>query len=497
MNTTDLYDVIIKIAGEDGLKRLITEATDVQAALGKVTEAADVVQKKTFSMGSAAAAGKGLFAAFQGGEIGGIVRGVGELVDVIPGLSTFSGAIKKIGDVAEVGWPMLKDLFGMLTSEPEKIAEGAKAIADYGERINDLGETVKNLTDRQAGLNAEMERGKKAVEEQAASVERLRKLQQDNEPEKEAAKERGENLTSVFRGQQEDIVEALAIAQAKREAPILQKTMDDLLAGTSFQELMLNEPEKYDKAMHAKKRLRQLRPEDGEVLPKDVQDKAWQTAASAIDQGDANAIRDVVGLLPETGRGSQFRRGFQHELPENKAAEAAAEQAEDDANARYSENAKKHRAFIKEGQVLQRQGEAIQEQGEREQEREKHADEAAAAQRAKQFATEAQQAAHDRPQMEAEMRVRQAAVFHGVSLTPAQVTGAAHEALSAVEQGINTNLAILGAIRSVAQRSADLRSRLQAQEANARQLQGELGGLFMGSDKSGQFSLAPVIPLGP
>src|ERR1039458_4589919 len=134
MNSTDLYDVIIKIAGEEGLKRLVKEAGDVKDALGKVTEASEAVTKKTFDMSSLAASGKGLFSAFQAGEIGGIVRGIGDPVDLVPALHTFAPAIRKIGDVSEVAWPFLKDIYAQITKEPEKVEAAAEAVADYGER---------------------------------------------------------------------------------------------------------------------------------------------------------------------------------------------------------------------------------------------------------------------------------------------------------------------------------------------------------------------------
>src|ERR1017187_5144485 len=221
MNSTDLYDVIIKIAGEEGLKRLVKEAGDVKDALGKVTEASEAVTKKTFDMSSLAASGKGLFSAFQAGEIGGIVRGVGDLVDLVPALNMFAPAIKKIGDVSEVAWPFLKDFYTQMTASsgaPEKVAEATEAVEDYGERLDQLGETIRDVTDRHAAPSAEIAPGKKEGEDQAAAVEKLKALQAGGDvgPE-EAEKERAENLQSKFRGKQEDVIERVALGMFMQE----------------------------------------------------------------------------------------------------------------------------------------------------------------------------------------------------------------------------------------------------------------------------------------
>ena len=117
-----------------------------------------------------------------------------------------------------------------------------------------------------------------------------------------------------------------------------------------------------------------------------------------------------------------------------------------------------------------------------------------AAQAEKQIQADVARIEHDRPQQQAEQSVRQMAGFNGLQLTPSQVTAAAHEALGSVEQGIQTNQAIMGAILSVAQRSAALSARLAEQEMKARNLALQMNGLFMSSDDSGLFSLSPNLP---
>jgi hypothetical protein len=230
-------------------------------------------------------------------------------------------------------------------------------------------------------------------------------------------------------------------------------------------------------------------------IPKDVQDSARKMAADAIVRGKEGAIRDIIDILP-AGKGVRFQEGFKQELPENKAIEAAAEEAEEEANAQAHLAAQKRNAARKaqerESADMARVADQVSSQLEAQRQREARD----AAQAAKQSQAETAKLEHDRPQQQAEQRVRQAAGFNGVSLTPQQITSAASQALASVAQGADVNQAILGALMDIMEHARQLKDRLQAQEAAAHGIKVSMNRLMSNTDTSGNFSLAPVIPMG-
>ena len=541
VTTTEWYDLILRVSGQEGLTGLVKQATEAKASLDRLTEAGAAVEKKSIDLNSLAAGGRGLFSAWQSGEIGQIAHGIGDLVGLVPGLGLYGAAIGKIGDVAAVAWPALKDLYQTFTAQPEKVVEATKAIEDYGTRINELGESVENLTNRKASLNAQLERENKGLAEAATWAEKAAKLQaQDNGSGKEAEEERAGNLQSVLGGTYEDVVESLAVAMAKKELDELRAELpgkdrdlrerraggEDVrdeataLAGQydRAQELArvtASEEEQAETALRAQQAAddaerrvknmllagqqptaadfagvawtREQLGKQSHGIPQDIQDAARKAADAAVIGGKEDAIRTIAGMLPD-------QKAFGRELPESKAAEAAADEAEEEATEAWRVKRRARDAAAKaqarESAEMGRVADQVSAQLDAQRQREARD----AAQAEKQIQADVARIEHDRPQQQAEQSVRQMAGFNGLQLTPSQVTAAAHEALGSVEQGIQTNQAIMGAILSVAQRSAALSARLAEQEMKARNLALQMNGLFMSSDNSGLFSLLPNLP---
>jgi hypothetical protein len=349
MTSEEIIKLVLQTVGQEDLKRLGEEAVKVKDALQKTGDAMSQVEKKSIDLEALASQGKGLFAVFQTGEIPGIIRGVGEMIDLVPGLNSFAPAIKKIGDVSEVAWPFLKDLYTTITKEPEKVKEATEAIADYGERIDELGESVTNMTDRQASLNAELERGKKALEDQAKRVQELNALQpHQSESVAEAASERAENLTSVFGGRQEDLVEHVSRAMAKKERA--EKTAElEALGGTA--DKMAAEGKAVPEAiLQSIGKLQDRLDEFKKGIPKDSQDAARKLLADAIRGGKEDAVRQIAGLLPAQGAGSEFKQGFKRELPEEKAIDQEDEQAFQDSLDKRSKAVKRRNERMRHNQ---------------------------------------------------------------------------------------------------------------------------------------------------
>lgn len=335
MTTEEIIELVLKTSGQDGLARLAEEAFKVKDALEKVTVAADAVEKKSIDLSALAASGQGLFTAFQSGELPGIIQGIGSMVELVPGLNAFAPAIKKIGDVSEVAWPFLKDLYETFTKEPEAVKEAAKAIVDYGERLTEAGETVTNMTDRQVSLNIELERGKKALEEQVAAVTKLNALQKPQGPieadEAAAEKERSEILSGALGGQQEDVIEEVAKGEFHREwkssQDELRKIGTEADQATARGEVVSDEILARIEALSNRLELMNASGKAG-IIPKDIQDRARQKAADAVVGGKEGAIRDIVGMLPE---GSATRDILKEQLPEEKARRDAERKAVEDA----------------------------------------------------------------------------------------------------------------------------------------------------------------------
>ena len=141
--------------------------------------------------------GQGLFSAFQTGELPGIIRGVGELADLVPGLNAFAPAIRKIGDVSEYAWPMLKEFYKAMTEEA--MPEAVKAVKDYGTRIDEAGVAVKNLTDRTEELAAAEAREGKAVETVIEQRTKLAALEKQGEEKDTAEAERKQRASTSKR----------------------------------------------------------------------------------------------------------------------------------------------------------------------------------------------------------------------------------------------------------------------------------------------------------
>lgn len=366
MTAEEIIKLVLETRGVEGLKELGTEAIETAKALATVAEAADKVEKKTLDLASLKDQGMGLFSAFQSGEIPQIIQGVGGLVELVPALNTFAPAIKKIGEVSEYAWPLLKQVYAAYTAGNEDLKKTAKETEDYGERVDELGESVKNLTDHTASLNAERERGNKLLEAEASWVEKLNNLRpEDNGRADAAAKERAENLSSVIGGKQDEVVEGVSLGMATEEDAAIDEEMRQLWpAGTKFSDLPYEARVRYD----------ELRKRQGAMqrgIPKDIQEKARKTTAGAVIGGKEEDVRNVLKYLP---KGSKFRQSFKNELPEEKEIQEGLDQDFQDDLDKRAATVKARDAFDKKSKELTAQGKENEEHMRAQQEHDKEAE---------------------------------------------------------------------------------------------------------------------------
>ncbi len=355
MTSEEIIKLVLETTGQEGLKDLATNATEAAKALATVAEKADQVEKKTLDLATLQEKGQGLFSAFQSGELPGIIQGVGDLVGLVPGLNAFAPAIKKVGEVSQYAWPLLKDLYKAYSEGAKDLKDAVTETEDYGERVDALGETIKNLTDQTASLNVERARGNKLLEEETTWVEKLatlRSVEEKNSAEQQAQAEaeRAGNLQSALGGKQEAVVEGVALGMHEEEEKSVDQEMSEVWpAGTKFSDLPFESRQRYYELAQRATALQK-------GIPGDIQARARKTTAGAMIGGKESSIRETLKYLPKIGRGSEFRKSFKHELPEEKAirdqeeAEGAA-----DVEAMF-EDVKRRDAFNKESRELEKQG---------------------------------------------------------------------------------------------------------------------------------------------
>jgi hypothetical protein len=299
MTSEEVIKLVLETTGVKGLEELATQAFETAKALAEVGEKAEEVKKKTIDLQALATSGQGLFSAFQTGEIPGIIKGVGEMVDLVPALNTFAPAIKKIGEVTEYAWPLMKQLYEVWKEPITPIVTATEKIVDYGTRLNELGKEVKTFTDRTAAENVQLEREAKALEATVKWTEQLNALKSTATDEADAEiqrqnKLRAEKLKAAVGGQQEDIIEELSLQRKAKELDEVTKKYDEMTRAA------LRDPDSMDPKQADKLFARMEALKKG--VPVDIQTQAREDVAKALVGGGEKNVADLAEQLDKKGK---------------------------------------------------------------------------------------------------------------------------------------------------------------------------------------------------
>jgi hypothetical protein len=149
-DTVDVAGALDKVksaasaVGNDAFAELIGKSSEMVTKLKETAASAKEGGEKTkLGLADIAAGAGGLFAAFTSGNIGGVIKGVSGIVDLIPALNTFAPAIKLAGEMADTAWPLLKEWYEYLGKANLKIVESAKSLDDYTEALRNSDAQLK------------------------------------------------------------------------------------------------------------------------------------------------------------------------------------------------------------------------------------------------------------------------------------------------------------------------------------------------------------------
>ena len=133
-----------KSVGGEAFGDLVGKTIDVVKSFAAIKEAAAQAGEQTkISLSAIGEGATNLFGAFQKGNIGGAIKGITDFVSMVPGLSTFTPAIKAVGVAAEVAWPLVKEWYEVLSKSATAMDEAARSAKDYAKALREANVEIK------------------------------------------------------------------------------------------------------------------------------------------------------------------------------------------------------------------------------------------------------------------------------------------------------------------------------------------------------------------
>jgi hypothetical protein len=294
MTTEEIIKLIMETTGVKGLADLADQAKKTADALNETQKAADNLGTATnkIDAGGLMQLGQNIFSAYQTGSIeniGSIISGFGQVAEVIPLVSTFSGAIKKVGDVVTNVTPIVKEYWAAMTQPPPS-KESVEALTDYAEGTDKVATATRKSV--------------KARLEEIKTLEDLMKLESQQEKDrkeregKEAEVRAGELQRQLGGQTTREIVEQVTRNMVRAEMESLEQEQAAVWpAGVAWGDLPI---EARVRQQEIAKRIGALQ----RGVPPDIQADVRRVTEAAFVGGRPEDIAALLGVLPE---GSPFR----------------------------------------------------------------------------------------------------------------------------------------------------------------------------------------------
>jgi hypothetical protein len=273
-----LKSAATKVGGE-AFGELVSKSLEVAKSFREVSSAAKEAETDSkLSLGALAEGGQGLFAAFKEGNVGGVIKGVTDLVALIPGVGTFAPAISAAGNAANTAWPLLKEWYHYLKEANDKMVEATSSLTPYIEKLKEANTALKE-------------------------TEGLKQARADDEAETPDAKkkDRADTFKLLMKGHNEDALKETTAAldtPADREIQIekinqaLQKFLREIKEREQWQAPGVSNAFRAAARSDAKRQLDAV----GDNTKAQSKAEALLTKAQS---GDAGAIEELMATLPE------------------------------------------------------------------------------------------------------------------------------------------------------------------------------------------------------